>query len=378
MKKLFKFIIFLLILAVLGGAAYYVLFYDADEVSRQELEAYLAGHPAETHSLTGFSALADDEKQAYIRLEEAVSGYALDIELGNNNVSPESLKRIWEALLADNPAFFWCSGYEYLVDTGSNMVVSMKINTEYKEEQIRNLEAQIDQAVQGIIAAMPQGLDDYGKVKYFHDYIVINTEYDEASPENQNIISVFLNKRSVCAGYSKALQYLLDEVGIFSTYVTGEVVDRGPHAWNIVEMNQQLYYVDTTRDDPNFVDGTVPHPNFVEYVNFGVRTQDIAETHVIDDHLVKYPELVAQENNYYIREGRYYNFDNYPERLRYMDDLRGAALNGGISFQARFTDSAAIETAIQLLEADNILENYNIYYIEHPEVQALTFLIEGR
>ena len=50
-------------------------------------------------------------------------------------------------------------------------------------------------------------------------------DYDDAAEDNQNICSVFIGKKSVCAGYSKAMQYLMEKQGLFCTYVTGEVTE---------------------------------------------------------------------------------------------------------------------------------------------------------
>ena len=77
-------------------------------------------------------------------------------------------------------------------------------------------------------------------------------DYDESAPDNQNIYSIFVNRQSVCAGYSKATQYLLEQLGVFCTYVTGKTTEGGNHAWNLVKCNGDYYYVDTTWGDPVF------------------------------------------------------------------------------------------------------------------------------
>ena len=59
-------------------------------------------------------------------------------------------------------------------------------------------------------------------------------------------------RQSVCAGYSKATQYLLEQLGVFCTYVTGKTTEGGNHAWNLVKCNGDYYYVDTTWGDPVF------------------------------------------------------------------------------------------------------------------------------
>ena len=84
------------------------------------------------------------------------------------------------------------------------------------------------------------------KILYVYEKIVDEVDYDESAPDNQNIYSIFVNRQSVCAGYSKATQYLLEQLGVFCTYVTGKTTEGGNHAWNLVKCNGDYYYVDTT------------------------------------------------------------------------------------------------------------------------------------
>ena len=57
--------------------------------------------------------------------------------------------------------------------------------------------------------------------KYIYEYLVNNVQYVEEAPDNQNIYSALVGKATVCAGYAKANQYLLNRMGIYCTYVIG-------------------------------------------------------------------------------------------------------------------------------------------------------------
>ena len=88
-----------------------------------------------------------------------------------------------------------------------------------------------------MLAGLDADADEYQKILYVYERIVDEVDYDESAPDNQNIYSIFVNRQSVCAGYSKATQYLLEQLGVFCTYVTGKTTEGGNHAWNLVKCN---------------------------------------------------------------------------------------------------------------------------------------------
>ena len=64
---------------------------------------------------------------------------------------------------------------------------------------------------------------------------------------------------SVCEGYAKACQYLLDSAGIENIIVTGTATNNNGetenHAWNYVKINDAWYALDVTWDDPIIIGG---------------------------------------------------------------------------------------------------------------------------
>lgn len=69
----------------------------------------------------------------------------------------------------------------------------------------------------------------------------------------------------MCAGYARSVQYFLERLGIPCIYVEGSTKGSTEgHAWNIVLLDGQYYYVDATNgDQPEFLEGDAVQ--FVEH-----------------------------------------------------------------------------------------------------------------
>lgn len=113
-------------------------------------------------------------------------------------------------------------------------------------------------------AEVQAGATDLEKARIAHDLIIQRVNYDtyyntnyEHTPYHQSAYSVFCDSYTVCAGYTKAFEMLLNAVGIDTIGVTsskevvvnGEIKKEGLHAWNAVCLNDSWYYVDCTWDD---------------------------------------------------------------------------------------------------------------------------------
>ncbi len=162
-------------------------------------------------------------------------------------VSVSQLKTVFEAVYNDHPELFWLdTGYscKYL-RSGRCAEITLKFNeTADALEQARLA----FQGAAGNIVAQARGLGSQAEMeRYVHDALMGLVEYDVAAPMNQSAYSALVGGRSVCAGYARAFQYIMQELGVPCYYCTGYAGE--DHAWNIVKIDGVYRNVDVTWDD---------------------------------------------------------------------------------------------------------------------------------
>ena len=215
------------------------------------------------------------------------------------------LDHAFRAVSADYGGMFWVSGYVYTQYTKGEKLVGLDFAPKYTMSFQMRCEKQreIDEAVREILAGISPDASDYEKAKYVYDYLAMHVDYEINAADNQNIISVFLNRKTVCQGYANATQYLLDCLSIQSAVVTG-TADGEPHAWNLVLLDGEYYMMDSTWGNSTYDSGQQGVKKFVNYNYFAVTTEEISRTHTADEE-IRLPECTATADNYYQREGKY-------------------------------------------------------------------------
>ena len=142
-------------------------------------------------------------------------------------------------------------------------------------------------------------------------------------------------------------------------------------------MDGEYYYVDATWDDPSFDDITWEDPALradpplnIEYVYFGLTTEELLKNHTFDNTLSTYPGFTATADNYYVRENMLFDLNSADEQTRFLDTLRGTLDNGSV-MEARFTEPGMMDRALAGIEESDILNESGVRYLRYDENQVL-------
>ncbi len=258
-----------------------------------------------------FQLLSEKEQEIYLEILWTLSHFQEDVTL--SSMDEKEIGRMFQCVLNDHPEIFYVDGYTYTQYTLGDILKRITFTGTYHmdREEIAASQTQIDKYVEQCLSQIGPEMDEYEKVKHIYEYLIDHTEYDAEAKNSQNICSVFLDGRSVCQGYAKATQYLLQQAGISSTLILGEVSQGEGHAWNAARIDGQWYYVDTTWGDASYqaIGGDDAYPEkakpTINYDYLCVTTQQLCKTHKIDN-VVEPPQCDSMEDNYYVREGLYF------------------------------------------------------------------------
>ena len=264
-----------------------------------------------------YEQLGDEEKSWYRGINASLLGMAdtpvlLSDEGLEGGLTEEDIDRIFQCVLLDHPEYFFVTGYQYTKYTRGDELVSIEFIGSYSMDKQTALtrKAEIEERAGVLLEGIAPDASDYEKVRYVYEAIIKNTDYNLEAPDNQNIYSVLCGTSSVCQGYAKTAQFLLNRLGVNTTLVLGSVKDGEGHAWNLVQVDGEYYYLDTTWGDASYQMVNMDSNNVklptISYDYLCVTTADLLRTHT-PQPIVPLPECTKTDANYYVREGCYFS-----------------------------------------------------------------------
>ena len=333
-----------------------------------EISGSAAGEETASRFLPAFRCLDEESCTAYQEILKALEEHLEEVRLSTKD--EEVIGRAYQAVMSDHGGIFWVNGYTYTLHTLGSQVRGIDFMPSYtvSREERESLQAQVEEAAADYLAQIPLEASDYEKVKRVYELLIERVRYDLDSEENQNILSVFLHGESVCSGFASATQYLLSLLDVPCMTVYG--TSRGePHAWNLVDIDGEPYYVDVTWGSA--LSGTVGDCSYA-YLNLNDR--DVEATHQAE-MLFELPECTSVEAGYYAMEGRY--FTVLDER-RLGEILAASRQAGERSAAVKFSSDEEYRQAFELFIGDGKVADYcpgleSVGYVESRELKVLTF-----
>ena len=288
-----------------------------------------------------YSKLHEDDRELYRDILDGVRSCQTIITVEESDT--EVIGTVYEYLLCDHPELFWCTGE--MTVTSYPFYAELKPTYLWTGETLEKRKKRVEKAAEECLAGVDEDATDYQRVRHVFRYLVDHVDYNAKAKYNQSLYSALVRGESVCAGYSKAAQYLLQQLGIPCIYVTG-TANGQDHAWNIVRCDGMYYQLDVTFGDPTYSgDGKVK--NNINYSYLCCTDEELYQDHTPDDR-VKLPACRSDRLNYYKIHDRYYT--SYDADML-MREINQAIAEEEPSFFCKF-DGELYEQA-----RDDIIEN---------------------
>lgn len=326
-----------------------------------------------------YQQLSKQEKSLYEEIYQGLMDTSSSIYV--HSTDAEELKKISQFIFNDRPELFWCTGEMQVTSTQGYSKIQPVY--EYTKTDKSKKQAEINQAVEKCFSGITGEMGEYDKIKYIFEYLVNTVDYNLNAPDNQNIYSALVGRASICAGYSRSAQYLLQKLGIECIYVTGTIPGQGAHAWNIVKCSGKYYQMDVTFGDPVFIQtegGGQPPEHSINYDYLCCSDAEIMKNHTADTD-VRFPQCTSKDLNYYKLNKMYYE-EFEPNKI--LHDMNETIYKKQSFYTCKFANDSLYQQAHDRVlndlvkrAAQNLLDYYGLEsvkytYVEDPVMDKIT------
>ena len=333
-----------------------------------------------------YQTLNEAQKVWYEDMEHILGSMAEEGRLSKKGLeqglTEKDLEHVFACVCMDHPELFYVEGYTYSTHLLGEQVIGYSFTGNYGMDRttavcrLEEIKFAAQQILDGFDFAWTDG-SDYEKIKYVYETLIRDTQYDLNAPDNQTIYSALVGKRSVCQGYAKSMQYLLNAMGVECALIQGTAQGE-PHGWNLVKADGDYYYVDATWGDTSYrpEGGDTSAPEIL-YEYLCVTTEDILKEHQIEE-IYPLPMCTATQDNYFVREGALFS-EVDQGALRILFGMASAEDDYQVSL--RCTTKECYEAIKEfLLDQNKIFDYYpaggnRISYYQNEDLLCLTFWV---
>lgn len=303
-----------------------------------------------------YQALSSKRQHTYDQMLTALMNMRESVRLTTRD--PEEVQTCYEAICADYGEIFWVEDCSTRVVSvfGHPVMLYFDVNYTFTPQQVRDYQVQMQPKIDEYLTELAACGSEYEKTELLYKKMISEVAYDLDAENNQNILSVFLDGQTVCQGYACAVQYLLQQVGIQCAVVTGTA--RGEaHAWNLVRLDGEYYYLDVTWGNASYRASAQPQDTVFDGVNFAylnLTSEELMRTHEPTVHY-ELPVCESTQDSYFVRHDLY--FDHW-DAAQTGERLAQIYRSGERSISMKFADETQLAMACTYLIDERHFKDY--------------------
>lgn len=273
-----------------------------------------------------YNNLTDTQKIIYSSIVNAVKNLETEVKIDNYTYVDEDtttldVSEAIQAFFDDHPEVFYLNSTYSLYISNKLVYKTLNLSLTYSVENLEALEKEInaiEQIVNRYIETAKNSKGNFEKEVILHNELGQDVTY--YSYENikkipdlyHSIKGTFIKKSAVCDGIAKALQILYDRIGLETILVSG-TLEGEPHAWVLVNINNNWYHVDLTSN--KLIKQKYDGKNVVVHTYFNITDEKIKGSHTIDNK--NYPKATSEALDYYKMTNSYiYLIDDFNTALK--------------------------------------------------------------
>ena len=207
-----------------------------------------------------YSVMSTDERKVYKIIYYGLKSRTYRIVV-SSFLPIDTIQEIYLRVLYDTPLLYYVNQTVIRMQgsLGNWVLLPEYLYTKNEIEQI-------DNELKSIVNKIKNKADLFKKNEFrlekcLHDSVVKSVAYDYESLKKtdcfnaHSIVGAFIDRKAVCEGIAKAFKLLCNEYGIKCIVVLGKANKDGVygdddyHAWNLVKIADESYYVDVTWDN---------------------------------------------------------------------------------------------------------------------------------
>lgn len=344
-----------------------------------------------------YGLLNDEEKAMYDVFLDALDRFDEEVSELPACFKSERVQKILDHVQADHPEIFWFRhGGTFYSNPTTDIVEKLTFTYCMTKEECERRKAKIDIATRSFLKDVDGAMSDYEVMLRIYENIIKLADYDTIGLEHQNemavpadrpddlrsIYGVLVNKKAVCAGYAKTMQYLLNMCGIECIYVTSDT-----HAWNIVKLEGDYYHIDVTWGDSSNTEQCGSMSNVISYDHCCITTDEVLrlDMHMPSDRL-PLPDCTATKYNYHRYHGLYFEQYDRDAIFNVVKDsvannkheiyLKFASADVYAVARAQLIDKGGFAAALRFAASKvGVAIDGTFAHVDNDQIYTMTFLI---